>query len=80
MTNAQEATPRFICLTFEAVFQVGPDTGSEISSALEDLRGSGAARAVASRFLMTDEDYDQWYKGHGIREVEIPVPQIVRFD
>lgn len=57
-----------------------PNIGRSIQSALDDLRGEGAARAVGFKILEGDEEYEKWYNDHGIHEVDIPVPTTVTWD
>lgn len=72
---------QFLVMTFEAAFEIGPHTGSEISNTLDALRSEGAGRATGSRILESEEEYEKWYSSTDrINEVEIPVPQIVQFD
>ena len=57
------------------------DLHNVIQSALDDLRGSGAARAVGYEILDNDEEYDAWYKSNNrIQEVPIPVTTMVHWD
>lgn len=69
----------FLVMTFEVAFELDRDAGDAIRSALEDLRSQGAARVVKAENLTQDE-YDRWYSRPFLSEVEVPVPQIVRFD
>lgn len=67
--------------TFEASFPLDGAIGDAIKDALESLRGVGAARCVGITIL-TDEQYEDWYKDgtRRLSEVEIPFPTVVRFD
>lgn len=72
---------KYIVLTFEAAFEVDAHTGEAIQNTLESLRAEGAGRAVGSRILESEEEYEKWYVSlDRISEVEVPMPQIVRFD
>lgn len=72
----------YLHVTFEAAFPIDADIAQAIQTTLDDLRGQGAARAVASRVLADQKEYDKWYAGEGISEIEVPSPDtiVIRFD
>lgn len=57
------------------------DFHNAIQSALDDLRGQGAARAVGYEILDNDEEYEEWYNSNRrIQEIPIPVTTMVSWD
>ena len=71
---------QFLVLTFEVAFAITPRTRQEITSTLNELRGQAVAKAVSSRLITGDGDFDKWHKTPGIHSVEVPMPQVITFD
>lgn len=75
------AKPNHILVRFEAVFEMDADVGEAIRDTVEQLRSQAAGRAVSYE-IITDEAYQYWYtdQSHFLHEIEVPIPQVIRFD
>ncbi len=71
----------FLKVTFEAVYNLEEsiDLQGALTSALDELRGQGAAQVV--KIEKSDKDFvtDAWRR-NGLFEIDVPVPQKVVFD
>lgn len=72
----------YLMVTFEAAWPIeSTDIHEALESALSDLRSQGAARAMKYEIMDDDIAYENWYNNpHRLYEVEIPQPNIIRFD